>query len=49
MVPAAAVDQNIADRVTHLETDDILIDGGNSDYVDDIVAPRNSHGRKFII
>ena len=36
MVPAAAVDQNIADLVTHLETDDILIDGGNSYYVDDI-------------
>jgi 6-phosphogluconate dehydrogenase len=36
MVPAAAVDQNIADLLTHLETDDILIDGGNSYYVDDI-------------
>src|SRR6202043_3198591 len=36
MVPAAAVDHNIADLVTHLETDDILIDGGNSYYVDDI-------------
>ena len=36
MVPAAAVDQNIADLVTYLETNDILIDGGNSYYVDDI-------------
>lgn len=36
MVPAAAVDQNIADLLTHLETDDILVDGGNSYYVDDI-------------
>jgi len=36
MVPAAAVDQNIADLLTLLETDDILIDGGNSYYVDDI-------------
>ena len=36
MVPAAAVDQNIADLLIHLETDDILIDGGNSYYVDDI-------------
>src|SRR6202140_918064 len=36
MVPAAAVDQNIADLVTHLETDYILIDGGNPYYVDDI-------------
>src|ERR1700676_1052203 len=36
MVAAAAVDQNIADLLTHLETADILIDGGNSYYVDDI-------------
>jgi hypothetical protein len=28
MVPAAAVDQNIADLLTHLETDDILIPYG---------------------
>jgi 6-phosphogluconate dehydrogenase len=36
MVPAAVVDQSIADLVPHLEADDILIDGGNSYYVDDI-------------
>jgi 6-phosphogluconate dehydrogenase len=36
MVPAAAVDQTIADLVPHLEAGDILIDGGNSYYVDDI-------------
>ena len=36
MVPAAVVDQTIADLLPHLETDDILIDGGNSYYVDDI-------------
>jgi len=36
MVPAAAVDQAIADLVPHLESGDILIDGGNSYYVDDI-------------
>jgi 6-phosphogluconate dehydrogenase len=36
MVPAAAVDDTIADIVPHLEADDILIDGGNSYYVDDI-------------
>ena len=36
MVPAAAVDQNIADLLPHLEDDDILIDGGNSYYVDDL-------------
>jgi len=36
MVPAAAVDQSIADIAPLLETGDILIDGGNSYYVDDI-------------
>src|SRR6201988_3289457 len=36
MVPAAVVDQSIADLLPHLETGDILIDGGNSYYVDDI-------------
>jgi len=36
MVPAAAVDATIADLVPHLAAGDILIDGGNSYYVDDI-------------
>src|SRR5713101_1792453 len=36
MVPAAVVDQTIADLLPHLESGDILIDGGNSYYVDDI-------------
>lgn len=36
MVPAAAVDQTIADLLPHLDAGDILIDGGNSYYVDDI-------------
>jgi 6-phosphogluconate dehydrogenase len=36
MVPAAVVDKAIADLVPHLEPGDILIDGGNSYYVDDI-------------
>jgi 6-phosphogluconate dehydrogenase len=36
MVPAAVVDQTIADLLPHLEAGDILIDGGNSYYVDDI-------------
>jgi 6-phosphogluconate dehydrogenase len=36
MVPAAAVDQTIADLTPHLEPGDILIDGGNSYYIDDI-------------
>jgi 6-phosphogluconate dehydrogenase len=36
MVPAAAVDETIAGIVPHLEPGDILIDGGNSYYIDDI-------------
>src|SRR5580692_10498196 len=36
MVPAAVVDQTIADLAPLLEPGDILIDGGNSYYVDDI-------------
>jgi 6-phosphogluconate dehydrogenase len=36
MVPAAAVDGAINDLLPHLEADDILIDGGNSYYLDDI-------------
>jgi 6-phosphogluconate dehydrogenase len=36
MVPAAVVDKTIADLVPLLERGDILIDGGNSYYVDDI-------------
>ncbi len=45
MVPAAVVDQTIADLLPQLEAGDILIDGGNSYYIDDIrrakeLAPR---------
>ena len=36
MVPAAVVDKTIADLAPHLEHGDILIDGGNSYYIDDI-------------
>jgi 6-phosphogluconate dehydrogenase len=36
MVPAAVVESTIADVLPHLEAGDILIDGGNSYYVDDI-------------
>jgi len=48
MVPAAVVDNSIADLLSHLEPGDILIDGGNSYYVDDIrrakeLAPRKIH------
>ncbi len=36
MVPAGVVDKTIADLLPHLEAGDIVIDGGNSYYVDDI-------------
>ncbi len=36
MVPAAVVDEVIAQLLSHLQPDDILIDGGNSFYQDDI-------------
>ena len=48
MIPAAVVDQTIAGIVPYLEAGDILIDGGNSYYIDDIrrakeLAPKGIH------
>ena len=48
MVPAAVVDDTIADLSPHLEAGDSLIDGGNSYYVDDLrrakqLAPPQIH------
>jgi 6-phosphogluconate dehydrogenase len=48
MVPAGVVDKTIADLLPHLESGDILIDGGNSYYVDDIrrakeLTPKGIH------
>jgi 6-phosphogluconate dehydrogenase len=48
MVPAAVVDKTIADLLPSLERGDILIDGGNSYYIDDIrrakeLAPKGIH------
>src|SRR3954454_14886222 len=40
MVPAGVVDKTIADLAPHLESGDILIDGGNSYYIDDIRRAR---------
>jgi 6-phosphogluconate dehydrogenase len=36
MVPAGVVDKSIADLLPLLEAGDVLIDGGNSYYVDDL-------------
>ncbi|HEY4934708.1 MAG TPA: decarboxylating 6-phosphogluconate dehydrogenase [Terriglobales bacterium] len=48
MIPAAVVDSTIAEIVPFLEAGDILIDGGNSYYIDDIrrakeLAPNGIH------
>jgi len=48
MVPAAVVDKTIADLLPSLEPGDILIDGGNSYYIDDIrrakeLSPKQIH------
>src|ERR1700723_3993959 len=48
MIPAAVVDQTIAAIAPYLEAGDILIDGGNSYYIDDIrrakeLAPKDIH------
>ena len=47
MVPAAVVDQTIADLLPYLEAGDILIDGGNSYYVDDIQRAKNLTQKKI--
>ena len=44
MVPAEAVDATIASLMPLLEKDDILIDGGNSYYVDDITRAEKLRG-----
>ena len=48
MVPAGAVDKTIADLLPYVEQGDILIDGGNSYYIDDIrrakeLSPKGIH------
>jgi 6-phosphogluconate dehydrogenase len=47
MVPAAVVDASINDLLPLLEPDDILIDGGNSYYVDDIRRAKELAAKKI--
>jgi len=47
MVPAAAVDKTIADLLPLLDAGDILIDGGNSYYVDDIRRAKELAAKKI--
>lgn len=50
MVPAAVVDKTIADLLPHLDPGDIIIDGGNSYYVDDIRRAKElaAHGIHYV-
>ena len=47
MVPAGVVDQTITDLLPHLEAGDILIDGGNSYYIDDIRRAKELAAKKI--
>ena len=47
MVPAGVVDASIAGLGPHMESDDIVIDGGNSYYVDDIRRAKELAARKI--
>jgi len=47
MVPAAVVDETIAGLLPYLEAEDILIDGGNSYYVDDIQRAKELAAKKI--
>lgn len=47
MVPAAVVERTIADLLPLLEAGDILIDGGNSCYVDDIHRAKALAGKQI--
>jgi 6-phosphogluconate dehydrogenase len=47
MVPAAVVDKSIADLAPLLEAGDILIDGGNSYYIDDIRRAKDLAAKKI--
>jgi 6-phosphogluconate dehydrogenase len=45
MIPAAAVDQTLRDLTPLLQKDDIIIDGGNSHYIDDIRRAKEIAGK----
>jgi 6-phosphogluconate dehydrogenase len=47
MVPAGVVDRTIADLLPHLDRGDILIDGGNSYYIDDIRRAKELTAKGF--
>jgi len=50
MVPAASVDATLEQILPHLDPDDVVIDGGNSNYQDDIrrAAALKPHGIHYV-
>jgi len=50
MIPAAVVDTALADLAARLQKEDIIVDGGNSHYVDDIRRSRElaTRGLRYI-
>jgi 6-phosphogluconate dehydrogenase len=50
MVPAGVVDATLGELLAHLEADDVIIDGGNSNYRDDIRRARElkGHGVHYV-
>ena len=50
MIPAALVDATIAQLLPHLDSGDIIIDGGNSYYIDDIRRAKDlvPHGIHYV-
>ena len=47
MVPAAVVDSTLHELVARLEPDDVVIDGGNSYYIDDIRRAKELSAKKI--
>ena len=47
MVPAAVVDSTIAELLAHVEPGDVIIDGGNSYYIDDIRRAKELAAKKL--
>jgi 6-phosphogluconate dehydrogenase len=45
MVPAAAVDATVRELAPQLSTGDVIVDGGNSHYIDDIRRAKELHAR----
>lgn len=47
MVPAGVVDSALSELVAYLQKDDVVIDGGNSYYIDDIRRAKELQGKRM--